>query len=77
MKPLAEGQTINIPMPRIQLPSQDLGGQGLPVGTPLGEIVEKRELDGLRSHNSLNSNNLAGANGKQPRRRSISGEGMA
>ena len=74
MKPLSEGQSINIPMPRIQLP-QDTGRQGLAVGTPLGDLVEKRDSDGLHSHNSLNGNNLG--DGKQPRRRSISSEGMA
>lgn len=63
MKPLGEGQSINIPMPRIQVSQM---GQGLPVGTPLGELVEKRDLDGLYS--SLNNN--VTRDGKS-RRRSI------
>jgi len=78
MKPLGQGQSINIPLPRIQLPSpQDLQVQGLPdTTTPMGE---KRDVgDGLHSHNSLSgNNNLADTSGKQPRRRSISSEGMA
>jgi hypothetical protein len=63
MKPLGEGQSINIPMPRIQVSQM---GQGLPVGTSLGELVEKRDLNGL--HRSLNDS--VGGDGK-PRRRSI------
>ena len=76
MKPLDLNQSINIPMPRIQV------GGGEAVGTPVGELVEKRDLDGLHSHghgalfNNGNSNILVDANGK-PRRRSISAEGMA
>lgn len=63
MKPLGEGQSINIPMPRIQVSQM---GQGLPVGTSLGDLVEKRDLNGL--HRSLNDSVVG--DGK-PRRRSI------
>ena len=60
MKPLSDSQSINIPMPRIQVSQV---GQG----TPVGELVEKKDLDGL--HGSLGNGNKLG-NGK-PRRRSI------
>lgn len=64
LKPLGEGQTINIPKVPVFSVNEVNGGNGGGVaGTPLGELVDRKDLDGLHS-------SIMTGNGK-PRRRSV------
>lgn len=64
LKPLREGQKINLPKnPVFSVSEVNGGSSGGGVGTPLGELVDRKDLDGLHS-------STVAEIGK-PRRRSI------
>jgi hypothetical protein len=63
LKPLGEGETIKLPKPPVFSVSEINGGSGGIVTTPLGELVDRKDLEGLHS------STVAG--GGKPRRRSI------